>query len=220
LVGWKDAGVAQRLVGDRGTEALDCTVLVVDTDFTVLHGFAQALRQAGYLVFEASSYEDGKRLWREITPAVLIVDIRLGEFNGLQLLMRARAGRPDLKGIITCPVADHVLEAETQRFGGTFLVKPLAPWQIVEAVTNATGPNAVAPEPVTAPLGLEQRRVEFRQAEAPALWRDRRLAQQGEATAKADQPLARPRRQDDRRKHETPDFMPERRVAERRRPVR
>src|SRR5689334_16484777 len=106
------------------------------------------------MVFEASSYEEGKRLWREITPAVLVVDIRLGQFNGLQLLMRARADRPDLKCIITCPFPDPVLEAETHRFGGIFLIKPIAPAQIVAAVSNTPRPNPVVPDPVTPPLLL------------------------------------------------------------------
>jgi ActR/RegA family two-component response regulator len=134
------------------------------------------LREAGYLVFEASSFEDGKRLWREIMPAVLVVDIRLGEFNGLQLLMRARSGRPDLKGIITSPFADQVLEAEAQRFGGTFLIKPIAPWQIVEAVGQASRPKLVAAPPAPPPLFLERRRVERRQVTISGPWPDRRVA--------------------------------------------
>lgn len=161
-------------MSDRRPESPACTVLVVETDLRVLHASAQALREAGYLVFEASSFEDGKRLWREITPSVLVVDIRLGEFNGLQLLMRARSGRPDLKGIITSPFADHVLEAEAQRFGGTFLIKPIAPWQIVEAVGRAARPKLVS-APASPPLFLERRRADRRQVTIP-VWPDRRVA--------------------------------------------
>jgi len=149
-------------------------VLVVDTDLEVLHSFARALREAGCIVFEAPSFEDGRALWREVHPAVLVADIRLREFNGLQLLMRARSERPDLKAIITCPFNDPVLEAETQRLGGTFLLKPLTPLQIVEAVTDAR-PDTIAPTPVTPPLLFERRRVDRRQAAIPVAWPDRRL---------------------------------------------
>lgn len=208
--------MAQRLTSDRGQESLACTVLVVDTDLKVLHGFAQALREGGYIVFEASSFEDGKRLWREITPAVLVVDIRLGQFNGLQLLMRARSDRPDLKGIITCPFADQVLEAETHRFGGTFLIKPIAPWQIVEAVRNAARPDLVVPNPVTPPLLLERRRVDRRQTEIPVFWPERRVGPRRLVAVGNGQPSALHRRQDDRRRSVVPGFMPERRVVDRR----
>lgn len=173
--------MVERLASDRGPESLACTVLVVDTDLKVLHAFAQALRAAGYLVFEASSFEDGKRLWREITPAVLIVDVRLGQFNGLQLLMRARAGRPDLKGLITCPFPDPVLEAEAKRFGGTFLIKPITPSQIVEAVNAAGPPKPVAANP-TPPALIERRRVDRRQIDIPVVWPDRRVAKRRHPT--------------------------------------
>jgi ActR/RegA family two-component response regulator len=166
---------------------LGCTVLIVDTDIKVLHNFAQVLRAAGYLVFEASSYEEGKRLWREIIPEVLVVDVRLGQFNGLQLLMRARSDRPDLKCIITCPFADPVLEAETHRFGGIFLIKPIAPQQIVNAIGNASRPNPVVPDPVTPPLLLERRRIERRVTETPGIWPERRVGQRRATTMASDQ---------------------------------
>jgi two-component system response regulator RegA len=166
--------VVQGSARDRSQAPPACAVLLVDTDLEVLHAFAQALRAAGYLVFEASSFEDGKRLWQEMTPAVLIVDVRLGEFNGLQLLMRARSSRPDLKGIITCPFADQVLEAEARRFGGTFLIKPIAPSQIVQAVDEAMRPKPVAAN-TAPPLLRDRRRVDRRQTDLPVLWPDRRV---------------------------------------------
>ena len=116
-------------------------VLLVDTELRVLHDFAEALRCEGYDVLPATSFQEGKRLWMHHHPGVLVVDVRLGEFNGLQLLMRARADRPDLHAIITCPFADPVLEAEARRFGGDFLVKPIDPVQIVAAIERSTMPH-------------------------------------------------------------------------------
>ena len=158
----------------------DCTVLVVDTDVMVLHGYAQFLRRAGYIVFEAASFEDGKRLWREIMPTVLVVDVRLGQYNGLQLLMRARVDRPDLKAIITCPFPDHVLEAETRRYGAIFLVKPLAPWQIVGAVSAALAdePDQQTPNdpPALQPPATERRQESRRKLVIPGFTPERRQA--------------------------------------------
>jgi DNA-binding response OmpR family regulator len=115
--------------------------LLVDTELRVLHDFAEALRCEGYDVLPATSFQEGKRLWMHHHPGVLVVDVRLGEFNGLQLLMRARADRPDLHAIITCPFADPVLEAEARRFGGDFLVKPIDPMQIVAAIERSMMPH-------------------------------------------------------------------------------
>ncbi len=152
------------------------TVLVVDADVKAVRSLASALREEGYAVLEATSFEEGKRLWTSRTPDVLVVDIRLGQFNGLQLLMRARSDRPDLRAIITCPFADVVLEAETRRYGGIFLIKPVEPWQVVEAVRNVPAQTGAVPAPVTPPLLLERRRVERRQMEAAGFAPDRRLA--------------------------------------------
>jgi two-component system response regulator RegA len=153
------------------------TALVVNTDVRVMQGFANALRAEGYSVFEATSFEDGKQLWRNSKPDVLVVDIRLGQFNGLQLLMRARSDRPDLHAIITCPFPDPVLEAETRRFGGTFLSKPVEPWQIVNAIRGASHQNGSVPEPVTPPQLMERRRSEDRRkVTTPEMFPDRRQA--------------------------------------------
>ena len=151
-------GIFAAASGGRPTSAIfaltsGTTALVVNTDTRVLQGFASALRGEGYSVLEATSFEDGKQLWTATKPDVLVVDIRLGQFNGLQLLMRARSDRPDLHAIITCPFADAVLEAETRRFGGTFLIRPIEPQQIVSSIRQIQSPDAAPPKPL-----LERRR--------------------------------------------------------------
>ena len=88
---------------------MSCIVLLVDTDVKVLHSFAHSLRAAGHLVFEASSYEEGKRLSREIPATVLVVDIRLGEFNAQTDGAQTRMWMDDIaigtSGRIGCPPA-------------------------------------------------------------------------------------------------------------------
>jgi two-component system response regulator RegA len=153
------------------------TVLLVDSDSRVMQANADALRASGFAVLEAVTFEDGKRVWNSVRPDVLVVDVRLGQYNGLQLLMRARADRPDLHAIITCPFADTVLEAETQRFGGTFLIKPLEPWQIVDAVRRVPQRWGPVPVPVTPPHLMDRRRLDRRQQQAPFFHEDRRLSE-------------------------------------------
>ena len=155
-------------------------VLLVDTELRVLHDFAEALRCEGYDVLPATSFQEGKRLWMHHHPGVLVVDVRLGEFNGLQLLMRARADRPDLHAIITCPFPDPVLEAEARRFGGDFLVKPIDPIQIVAAIERSTTPHSSngAGANLWTDGGAsadERRRGDRRQLDTPDFWPERRL---------------------------------------------
>lgn len=185
------------------------TALVVDSDFGSVHSLAQALRQEGFDVFEATSFQEGKFLWSTQGPDILIVDIRLGQFNGLQLLMRARSDRPDVQAIITSPFADPVLEAETRRFGGMFLIKPVDPRHVIEAVrvNDTTGP---APAPETPPYLLERRRLDRRVRATANFFPDRRVADRREPAAGSE------RRNGDRRNVVIPGYFPERRRGDRR----
>lgn len=184
-------------------------VLLVDTELRVLHDIAEALRGEGYDVLPATSFQEGKRLWMNHHPGVLIVDVRLGEFNGLQLLMRARADRPDLHAIITCPFEDRVLEAEARRFGGDFLVKPIDPVQILAAIERSQTPQSS-------------------NGAGANLWTDRDkdpavsgvIAQFNASGHSVESGASRDeRRRGERRQLVSPDFRPERRRKDRRAPA-
>jgi DNA-binding NtrC family response regulator len=130
------------LLGDKLGPKPGLKVLVVDSDPKSVQELVDALRDRGCEPLEATSFEIAKQLWIAEKPAALIADIRLGQFNGLQLLLRAKADRPDVAAVITCAFPDKVLESETQRFGGTFMVKPLTPEDVL---AHLLGPD----EPVT-----------------------------------------------------------------------
>lgn len=147
----------------RSSRAEGAKVLIVDSDTRSVHELASALRHEGYVAFEATSFAEGKRLWASESPHVLVADVCLGQFNGLQLLMQAREENPDLNAVITCAFADVVLEAEARRFGGIFLVKPLEPRQILAAIgaPSRNGPAAAqaAPSPFANRRGEDRRRL-------------------------------------------------------------
>ena len=152
-------------------------VLVVDTDLRALQRLSSVLRSEGFDVLEATSFAEGKRLWTEEGPAVLIVDIRLGQYNGLQLVMRAKADRPDLTAVITCPFLDVVLEAETRRLGGVFLVKPVDPSQIVATIRDSRAPRCHELLMPSMPSYTHQRMAERRQMVIPNFTPERRKAE-------------------------------------------
>ena len=105
-------------------------VLIVDTDPQNVRALVAAFRSRGCEPLEATSFEAAKRMWIAEQPPMLVADIRLGQFNGLQLLLRAKADRPDVVAAITCATPDTVLQAETRRFGGRFFVKPIVPDEV------------------------------------------------------------------------------------------
>jgi two-component system response regulator RegA len=114
----------------QSTEKLH-QILIVDSSVKELQDLAAAFRRLGFEPMEATTLEAAKQLWTAHQPPVLIADVRLGQFNGLQLLLRAKAERPDVRAVITCAFPDRVLEAETLRFGAAFLVKPVTAVELV-----------------------------------------------------------------------------------------
>lgn len=184
----------------RTSSGLKTKVLVVDVDAMIVHSLAGALRAAGYNALEATSFADAKRLLVAESPHALVADVRLGQFNGLQLLMRAKEERPDTAAVITCAFPDVVLEAETRRFGGIFLLKPLDPQQVLTAIGAHTQPQ----------FFLERRAKDRRTNEMAGFSPERRVSK------RRIDPVSVERRSADRRQLLMANFSPERRNGNRR----
>ena len=146
-------------------------VLIVDSDPGVVSELSALIKSRGCEVLEATTFEEAREIWSRERPEMLIADVRLGKFNGLQLLLRARADRPGVAAIITSPIRDVVLEADTQRFGGHFVVKPLQPQTVLDLMFGSDG------SPRTLDPTGERRTGDRRQAMMPGFLPDRRLAE-------------------------------------------
>jgi DNA-binding response OmpR family regulator len=99
-------------------------ILIVDDDQVYLAGMKELLEDAGYEVFLAGSFEEGKHVLRDRAPHLLIVDVRLGAFNGLQLLS---TGQVQIPAIVVTGFDDTVLRADANVFGASYVVKPISP---------------------------------------------------------------------------------------------
>lgn len=106
-------------------------VLIVEDDDAARSGLIRLLAGRGHEVFSAGTFEDGKRLLRAHRPDVLITDVRLGAFNGLQLLL---SDPQHVHAIVLTAYSDHVLEAEARKLGAQFLLKPVVPDQLLNLV--------------------------------------------------------------------------------------
>ena len=84
-------------------------VLIVDDDEVYLDGMKELLEEAGYEVSVATSYDSGKYELREHAPDLLIIDVRLGAFNGLQLIS---TGQVHIPAIVVTGFDDTVLRAD------------------------------------------------------------------------------------------------------------
>lgn len=113
------------------THAKRRRVLIVEDDTATRTGLEKLLQNAGYATVTASSLQDGLQAMTETPPDLLIADVRLGEYNGIQLIATSGLSIPS---IVITAFADPVLEAEARRFGADYLLKPVSPAQLMELI--------------------------------------------------------------------------------------
>src|SRR5262245_14034482 len=112
-----------RVPSQRGPQMSQ--ILVVSNDDANLTAMLGVFESAGYSATGATTFEEAQRRLADESPDIVIADERLGAFNGLHILLTARAERPDTRAIVTTPVANHALEADARSLDVTCIVKPL-----------------------------------------------------------------------------------------------
>jgi DNA-binding NtrC family response regulator len=108
--------------------------LVVDDDSQVRSVTERWLLSEGYEVTTAQDFRNAKAEIGTQVPELLVADVRLGEFNGIQLGILAKSVRPDVQVVIMSGWDDPVLRRETDHMGGTFVHKPFRGTELLDAV--------------------------------------------------------------------------------------
>ena len=98
-------------------------IVIVEDDDAAREGLTALLDDAGYAVLSAATFVEGRRLLREQAPDLLIADVRLGRYNGLQLVATAPRA---VSSIIVTGFPDATLKAEALKFGAHYVTKPIA----------------------------------------------------------------------------------------------
>lgn len=106
-------------------------VLIVEDNDATRTGLCELLKRAGYDAHATPNYEDAIRVMREDTPDLLLADVRLGPYNGLQLLVTSPRRVPT---IIMTGFPDPVLEADARHLGAQFVLKPVAPAALLSLI--------------------------------------------------------------------------------------
>ena len=109
-------------------------ILVVDDDAPLLDAIERALSEAGEQVIARSSFEEARLLLKTEVFDVLLTDVRLGAFNGLQLAVLARHANPEIRIIVFSGFDDPVLHEEAEHVGATWVVKPVSSSHLLELI--------------------------------------------------------------------------------------
>ncbi|OGX05690.1 MAG: hypothetical protein A3G87_00935 [Omnitrophica bacterium RIFCSPLOWO2_12_FULL_50_11] len=121
-------------------------ILIVDDDINVVRALGKTFTTIlpGYLLLTATSGNEGLNMLKSQNPDVVIVDVRLGEESGMDLIKefhthaKEKWRRPPRFIVITAYDDERVKQEATQTYKvDKFLLKPFADGEIQEAVLEA-----------------------------------------------------------------------------------
>jgi CheY-like chemotaxis protein len=133
-------------------------------------GLQELLAGAGYEAIVAADFREGRRALEQDHPDLLVVDLRLQGFNGLQLL---HVNPRPIPTIVVTGYPDDVVQADARRLGAEYVVKPIDPAQFLGLIGRMLSRELPQPErrraqrrPITADLPLEVNAVPARLLDA------------------------------------------------------
>jgi two-component system response regulator RegA len=102
------------------------TLLIVEDDKSFLQRLAKALESRGFAVTLAESVADGLRCVEQSAPAFAVVDMRLVDGSGLDVISALKRRRPEARGIILTGYGNIATAVTAVKLGAVdYLAKPV-----------------------------------------------------------------------------------------------
>ena len=113
----------------------DPTLLLVDDDEPFLRRLAKAMEKRGFEVEQAGSVAAGRAIATARPPAYAVVDLRLEDGNGLDVVETLRERRPDSKVVVLTGYGAIATAVAAVKIGATnYLSKPADAADITDAL--------------------------------------------------------------------------------------
>ena len=138
------------MTGDENVGAMvegeDTSLLIVDDDKPFLTRLARAMEIRGFVVETAESVEEAVAKVRANPPAYAVVDMRLGDGNGLDVVAAIREKR-DSRTVILTGYGNIATAVTAVKLGAVdYLAKPADADDVFAALTRTAGERAAPPE--------------------------------------------------------------------------
>jgi two-component system, response regulator RegA len=125
----------------------DRSLLIVEDDKSFLQRLARAMEGRGFVVTTAESVADGLQCLETISPAFAVVDMRLEDGNGLDVISALKQRRPDARAIILTGYGNIATAVNAVKLGAVdYLSKPADADDVVAALLALDGRKAQPPE--------------------------------------------------------------------------
>jgi len=138
-------------------------LLLVDDDPTFVRVLARAMSSRGFEVITASNFDEARALTRRHQPRYCVLDLKLGEENGLRLIPELHMLVPDLRILLLTGYASIATAVEALKRGAhDYLAKPVDADAVVRALLDGDNVDLDENEPPDAPeQPLALRRLEW-----------------------------------------------------------
>jgi len=125
----------------------DRTLLIVDDDKAFLARLARAMESRGYVVTPAETVSDGLAAISRRPPAFAVIDMRLADGNGLDVVSELKRVRPDARGVVLTGYGNIATAVTAVKMGAfDYLAKPADADEIDAALKAVPGAKREAPD--------------------------------------------------------------------------
>jgi two-component system response regulator RegA len=125
----------------------DMSLLIVDDDKPFLQRLARAMETRGYAVETADTVAEGLKKAEAAPPAYAVVDMRLDDGNGLDVIETIRKRRPESRMVVLTGYGNIATAVTAVKLGAVdYLAKPADADEIHFALTREAGEKPPPPE--------------------------------------------------------------------------
>jgi two-component system response regulator RegA len=125
----------------------DPSLLLVDDDEAFLKRLARAMEKRGFDVHTASTVMDGREDAKRLKPAYAVIDLRLDDGTGLDVVEALRSVRADARIVVLTGYGAIATAVAAVKIGATdYLSKPADASDVINALLQREGELPPPPE--------------------------------------------------------------------------
>jgi two-component system response regulator RegA len=125
----------------------DNTLLLVDDDKPFVTRLARAMESRGFEVLTAESVAEGIAQVRKAAPSFAVVDLRLGDGNGLDVIEALHQTRPDARAVVLTGYGNIATAVTAVKLGAIdYLAKPADADAVYGALVGDKDNRAALPD--------------------------------------------------------------------------
>ncbi|QSZ58041.1 MULTISPECIES: ActR/PrrA/RegA family redox response regulator transcription factor [Rhizobium/Agrobacterium group] len=125
----------------------DKSLLIVDDDGPFLRRLARAMETRGFIVDTAETVSEGIARSKAAPPKYAVVDLRLADGNGLEVIEAIRQNRDDTQIVVLTGYGNIATAVTAVKLGALdYLAKPADADDVFNALTQRKGEKTEVPE--------------------------------------------------------------------------